>query len=482
MSTPTPSLTRRTIVAVLIVLTVLLALLGVTIDSVVGAQARNDLHDRLMAAVARADSLSTQGASPQRLVAETSGGGIRTRLITAAGISYGDPAVVPGPPTDAGPPPPPRPPGPGGPDGPAPGPRHRPPPPPPIGATATVIDHTLPGGDRLTLLADTTATTALLQQLRIILVLSSLGVLLVAAISVALVVRATMSPLGRLTAVAESIASGDRGARLAPDRPGTELGRAATAFDTMVDALETSERRAHAAAAEAERADAATRQFLADAAHELRTPIAGIHAGAQQIVAAALQDIDHPSAAAQQHRAELVLTEARRAGRLVSDMLDLSRIDADPRLDVMPCDIVELADNERRRIAMLSPSLTVTMNAPDVLSAVVDPIRVQQILTNVGDNARRHTPADGSITIDVTGDGETVAVTITDSGPGVPADQRERIFDRLVRLDHSRARDQGGAGLGLSIARALARAHGGDLVCVEHPSGARFTVTLPTRR
>lgn len=250
----------------------------------------------------------------------------------------------------------------------------------------------------------------------------------------------------------------------------------------MLDALETSERRAHAAAAEAERADAATRQFLADAAHELRTPIAGIHAGAQQIVAAALQDIDNPAAAAQQHRADLVLTEARRAGRLVSDMLDLSRIDADPRLELQHCDIVELADNERRRIAMLAPAVTVTINAPDAFAAVVDPIRVQQILTNLGDNARRHTPADGSITLDVTGDGDMVTVTVTDTGPGVPADQRERIFDRLVRLDQSRARDLGGSGLGLPIARALARAHGGDLVCVDHPSGARFTVTLPTHR
>ncbi len=481
MSTSTPSLTRRTIVAVLIVLTVLLALLGVTIDAVVGAQARKDLHDRLMSAVARSDSLAAQGASPQRLVAETGGGGIRTRLVTATGASFGDPFVTAGPASDAGPPPPPHPPGPGG-GPPDPGLRHRPPPPPPDGTTATVIDHPLPGGDRLILLADTTATTALLQQLRIILVLSGLGVLGVAAISVAAVVRAAMSPLRRLTAVAENIASGDRGTRLAPDRPGTELGRAASAFDTMLDALETSERRAHAAAAEAERADAATRQFLADAAHELRTPIAGIHAGAQQIVAAALQDIDNPAAAAQQHRADLVLTEARRAGRLVSDMLDLSRIDADPRLELQHCDIVELADNERRRIAMLAPAVTVTINAPDAFAAVVDPIRVQQILTNLGDNARRHTPADGSITLDVTGDGDTVTVTVTDTGPGVPADQRERIFDRLVRLDQSRARDLGGSGLGLPIARALARAHGGDLVYVDHPSGARFTVTLPTHR
>lgn len=478
MTTPTPSLRRRVVLAVLALLAILLVLLGVTIDAVVGTQARNDLHDRLMATVARADSLAEQGTPPAQLVTEIAGGGIRARLTTADGMDFGDPAVTIDPSSQAAPPAPPPPPGPAGPEG---GPPRRPPgpPPPPVEATATAIDHRLPTGDRLVLVADTSATTALLRQLRLIVVLSSVAVLLVAAVGVTIVVRAAIAPLERLAAVAGSITSGDRGRRVRPDHPTTDLGSAAVAFDTMLDALETSEQRAHAAAAEAERADAATRQFLADAAHELRTPIAGIHAGAQQISAAALQDLDNPAADAQRHRADLVLGEARRAGRLVADMLDLSRIDAGVRLDFQECDLVGLAESERQRVAMLAPSVSTTRTGADRLVLRIDPIRVQQILANLGDNARRHTPGGGTISLDVTRRGDTAVLTVTDTGAGVPEDQRERIFDRLVRLDDARNRDHGGAGLGLPIARALARAHGGDLRCELHAPGAQFILVLP---
>ncbi|WP_264000763.1 sensor histidine kinase, partial [Mycobacterium pseudoshottsii] len=111
-----------------------------------------------------------------------------------------------------------------------------------------------------------------------------------------------------------------------------------------------------------------------------------------------------------------------------------------------------------------------------------DPQRVVQILANLVDNARRHTPAGGTVAIDARAAGGRAFLTVTDTGPGVPDDQRERIFERLVRLDEARDRDRGGAGLGLSIARALARAHGGDLVNVPHRPGARFVLTLPLRR
>lgn len=475
MTTATPSLRRRVLVAVLALLTVLLVLLGVTVDAVVGVQARHDLHDRLMATAARADSLAKDGVPPEQLVTEIGGGGIRARLIAADGTAYGDAATVPALPSPPSPPPPP------GPGGPADGPPRRPlgPPPPPPDATATTIDHRLPTGDRLILVADTTATTALLRQLRVIIVVSAAAVLLIAAVGMTILVRAAMAPLGRLSAVAESITSGDRGRRVKPDRPSTELGRAATAFDAMLDALESSEQRARHAATEAEQSDTATRQFLADAAHELRTPIAGVHAGAQQISTAAMQNVDDPSAAAQRRRAELVLGEARRAGRLVADMLDLSRIDADLQLNVRSRDLTALAEAERQRLAMLAPSLRVLLTGDDAVPTRVDSERVQQILANLGDNARRHTPSGGAITLDVTRRGDTAVLTVTDTGAGVPEEERERIFDRLVRLDEARTRDHGGAGLGLSIARALARAHGGDLTCDVHSPGARFRLELP---
>lgn len=459
--TATPSLSRRVIVTVLGLLTVLLLLLGVTIDLLIGAQTQRDLHDRVMASASRADALNAAGTPPTQIAAELNGGGIRALLVTADGATYGDPAVSPDlptgsiePPAPPGPPPPP----PGGPN----------PPKPPRGprdGTATVITHPLPDGGRIILVADTTSTTALLRQLRIIMIVSGLAVLAVAAVGMALLVRAAMLPLNRLTGVAESIAAGDRGRRMHPDRPTTELGRAATAFDTMLDALETSESRA--------------RHFLADAAHELRTPIAGIQAGAEQMASAASQSEDDPDALRQRRRAELVLTEARRAGRLVSDMLDLSRIDAGLPLDLQDCDLVGLAEAERERTAMLAPSVRVLRKGVDALRVSVDPNRIGQVLANVTDNARRHTPVGGTIAIDVRRVDGGAEVTVTDTGPGVPDDQRSRIFERLVRLDDARDRDRGGAGLGLSIARALARAHGGELTCEASQPGACFRLWLP---
>lgn len=475
--TATPSLRRRVIGGSLALLATLLVLLGVTIDLLIGAQARHDLHDRVMASAARADALAAAGTPPNQLVAELNGGGIRAKLVTADGQTYGDPGVSPDlaeGPVEPPPPPQPPPPPPGAPTPP------KPPRPPRDDATATAIVHQLPGGWRVILVADTTSTTTLLRQLRVILIVSGLAVLAVAALGLALVVRAAMLPLNRLTGVAESIAAGDRGRRVRPDRPTTELGRAATSFDTMLDALESSEMRARAAADTAERAESATRQFLGDAAHELRTPIAGILAGAEQMVSASSQ-ADDPDSARQRHRAELVVNEARRAGRLVADMLDLSRIDAGVPLELRDCDLAQLAETERDRSALLAPSIEIRRTGPSSVPIVGDPIRVAQILANITDNARRHTPPGGTITIDVDHDDTGACVTITDTGSGVPDDQRARIFERLVRLDEARDRDHGGAGLGLSIARALARAHGGDLTCPPHRPGARFVLHLPYR-
>jgi two-component system, OmpR family, sensor kinase len=116
----------------------------------------------------------------------------------------------------------------------------------------------------------------------------------------------------------------------------------------------------------------------------------------------------------------------------------------------------------------------------DRLVIPADPHRVGQILANLLDNARRHTPAGGRITVHVdVGDGLVAQLVVGDTGVGVAQADRERVFDRLVRLDASRNRDHGGAGLGLPIARALARAHGGDLVCEPSDVGATFRLTMP---
>ncbi|OMC46787.1 ATP-binding protein [Mycobacterium sp. IS-1264] len=477
--TRTPSLHRRVALMVLGVLGVLLVVLGLTIDLLLGAQTRRDLHDRLMATAARADALAAANVAPDRLVAQLEGGGIRALLVAADGTTYGDHSIRPdttsGPtePPPAPPPPPPLPPGwppppPGWPPPPPLPPGWPPPPPPPGGppdATATVVVHPLKSGGRVILVADTTQTTALIRRLREVLVAGGLITLLVAGLLVTAVTRAALRPLDRLTSLARSITGGDRGRRLRPDRVGTELGRAAAAFDGMLDALEASERR--------------TRQFLADAAHELRTPIAGIGAAAEQLMAAAAQRGDDAVAKGQYRRAAMLLAESRRAGRLVADMLDLSRIDAGVALDLSDADLVEIAEAECERAAVLSPDITITRTGEPGVPVRADRTRVAQIVSNLVDNARRYTPPGGRIVIDVRRAGPHAELTVTDSGPGIGDSDRERIFDRLVRLDVARDRDHGGAGLGLPIARALARAHRGDLVCLPNDQGARFQLTLP---
>jgi two-component system, OmpR family, sensor kinase len=474
-ATPTPSLQRRVTLLVVALLAVLLVVLGVTIDIGLRLEARRSLHDRLVAATSRADALAAAHTSPDLLAAELNGGSVRALLVTADGAAYGDPSISPD--TKAGeiiPPPPGHPhmapPGPW----PAP-PPIPPPPPPPADATATVVVHPMPDGSRVILVADTTQTTQVTRQLRELMIGAGLATLLLAALLLVAVSRAALRPLDRLTALAKDITTGDRGRRLRPEHIDTELGRAASAFDGMLDALEDSERNAQQAAAAAQRAERATRQFLVDAAHELRTPIAGIQAAAEQL---AKHEAD-AAARGQYRRASLLLSDARRAGRLVADMLDLSRIDSGLALNLQDTDLAGIVDAEVQRAVMLAPQVEVMRTGLTQCVVAADPTRVAQILSNLLDNARRYTPAGGSITVELSTGPEVAEVTVTDTGPGVPDDERYRIFERLVRLDAGRARDHGGAGLGLPIARALARAHGGELVCLPHDGGAEFRLTLP---
>jgi signal transduction histidine kinase len=204
----------------------------------------------------------------------------------------------------------------------------------------------------------------------------------------------------------------------------------------------------------------------------------------------AAQQEGDAQAQSQYRRAALLLAESRRAGRLVADMLDLSRIDAGVTLDLADTDLVAIAEAERERAAVLSPDITVTRTGEPTVPIRADRNRVAQIVSNLVDNARRHTPPGGHVVIDVRrvnqssppgATGPHAELTVTDSGPGIPEADRERIFDRLVRLDTSRDRDHGGAGLGLPIARALARAHHGELNCLPNDPGARFQLTLPLR-
>lgn len=492
--TATPSLRRRVTLTVLGLFALLLVVVGVAVDVALGAQLRRELDTRLVDRAARAVSFTAAGATPQELPDLLGGRDIRIRVTTSDGSSYGDRGLAPriaatGPTRSASPKPAARPAPPiGGPaargpaGGPGPGPPPPPPPDPPERSSMT-LTQALPDGSQVLLVADTTQIIDVRDNLRLIMAVAGVVILGLAALLLLGAIGRALSPLDRLTGLAQRITSGDRGRRLRPDRAGTELGRAAAAFDGMLDALEATEHRAQQAAEQARRAEAQTRRFLSDAAHELRTPLAGIQAVAEQLA----QHPDGADGLRLARRTDLLMRETTRIARLVTDMLDMARIDSGLTLQQATVDLGGLLDTEADRARMLSPTLHIHRTGLASVPIRADPVRVSQILSNLANNARRHTPPGGIITLhlDTTPSAgehivaEQARVTITDTGPGIPDTERERIFERLVRLSQARDRDSGGAGLGLAIARGLAHAHNGTLTCLPSAHGAVFQLTMP---
>jgi signal transduction histidine kinase len=438
----TVSLRRRVTTLSLLVLAAVLLVVGVLTDVVFSAQTRSDLRGELMVRAGLAGELAQRGARPAEILRRVEGPGIRATVVTPIGQVVRSDERGPGPPER------------GARDG-------------------EVLRRELADGSQLTLVAADEQVTSAQRRLRRTMFLLSVAALTVAGLVMLLTTRYALAPLDAMTRVARSITRGDRGRRLGPTRTDTELGRTAAAFDAMLDELEGAERQARAAETVARASEARTRRFVADAAHELRTPLAGVQAVAEAVAAPAL-------APEERDRLNLLLLgETRRAGRLVDDLLVLARIDAGIELRRDPVELLGLARDEAERVRLLADDRSVEV-AGEPVTVSGDAPRLGQVLGNLLENARRHTPAGGRIAVLVSA-GATASVLVTDTGPGVPPADRERIFDRLVRLDEARTADDGGAGLGLAIARGIARAHGGDLRCVEPPGGggAAFELTLP---
>ncbi|OUE26768.1 sensor histidine kinase [Clavibacter michiganensis] len=465
----TGSLRTRTVLAVLALLAVLLVALSLTVQAILGAQLRQQIQDRLVdraSAAAALVGVLDDDALAERLGAQ----GVAVQITSPDG---GEVSARPGPdPLGATLP---------GPDplGAAPGSVSTPATPraDAVTVTASSVSSTADGitlrsdlsdGTVLELSAGTGSVDDTLATLRGILTGASLAFLALAAVALVLVVRRTLQPLEDMTGVARSIGRGDRGRRLRPTRPGTELGRTATAFDEMLDDIEHAERQALAA-------EARMRAFVADAAHELRTPVAGIRASADALVRT------DPDAAERERLSVHVVREAIRAGRLVDDMLTMARLDEGLSVEGRPVGVPHAVEQAVARQAARTPGTRVVADVRGAPPAVhADPDRLAQVLDNLLQNAARYAASEVRVEAQGADDG-SVRITVVDDGPGVPDADRERIFDRLVRLDDGRDRHAGGAGLGLPIARALARAQGGDLVCLSTVpgAGARFRLTLP---
>lgn len=441
MSLRAGSVRARVIAGVMAALTLVLVLLSVAVSAIFTAQSERNLQALLDGRVQLARQLARAGAGPQQIVNRVTTDGVQAHLVLRNGAEFG----------------------------------------PPVGAGDQVrsVTATLNGPDtgqparvdgaRLTVSVDASLVRDAQRSLTRVLVLGSLAALLVSAALVAVTVRLALRPLDQVAGLARSITRGQRGSRLRPSRPGTEIGQTAQALDDMLDALEGAEQRARSA-------ERSTRQFLADAAHELRTPLAGVQAAAETLIHQGTE-----ISAEQREQLEVLLVrEARRAGVLVGDLLAAARLETGAQPPRLPVPLRRLVDSEVERARLLQPRATVWASGPDLV-VPGDPDQLAGVLRNLMDNALRAAGPEGSVSVAVQAAPGWAVVEVLDSGPGIAPADRERIFERLVRLDPDRGSAAGGSGLGLAIARGWARAHGGDLVCSEPPErrGALFRLTLP---
>ncbi len=252
-----------------------------------------------------------------------------------------------------------------------------------------------------------------------------------------------LRPVHLITGQAHAITASNLSQRVPVPAARDDIAELATTVNEMLGRLETSQHQ--------------HRQFVSDAAHELRSPVA---ASRVQLEVGLL----HPASVDWRATAQRVLAEQERLGTLIDDLLALARLDENGVGPLAPVDVVPILQEEMARCARATcwegpPTAVVLGSGP----------HLRRALRNVLDNADRY--ARSCVRVSVVVDATDVLVTVDDDGPGVPEDQRERIFERFTRLDEARGRDSGGGGLGLAIVRQIVDGHGGRVSCGESSTG-----------
>ncbi|MFM7102100.1 MAG: sensor histidine kinase, partial [Verrucomicrobiota bacterium] len=289
------------------------------------------------------------------------------------------------------------------------------------------------------------------------------GVLLLGLAGGAWVVARALRPIDEITAAAQRIAGGDLSRRIDTADAESELGRLAGVLNSTFARLEA----------------AFTQQtrFTADAAHELRTPVAVILTHAQNALATPGANEEHREAF------EAIERAARRMRRLLESLLQLARLDAGQEvLRCAPGDLARLAAEGIEIIRPLAARRGLRLHAS--LSPAIcpgDPDRLAQVVTNLVSNAIDYNHEGGEVRVTTTGGPGTATLEVWNTGPAIPAAELPNLFERFRRLDPSRGGAEGHSGLGLAIARAIIQAHGGTIAVRSEPgAGTTFTVTLPS--
>ncbi|HEX9504809.1 MAG TPA: ATP-binding protein [Acidimicrobiia bacterium] len=281
----------------------------------------------------------------------------------------------------------------------------------------------------------------------------------VAMVMVWFLSRGMTSPLREMAAAASEMAKGNYGRRVRSSSR-DEVGELARAFNQMASELAETDR--------------VRRDLVANVSHELRTPITALQAVLENLV----DGVTDPDP----ETFRTMLSQVERLGRLVKQLLDLSRLESGAVPLARTAFRVEpLLTHAVREQQLHAPEIAVSINveSPD-LTADGDPERVHQVVANLLENAVRHTPRGGTVEVRAERRDDGVTIEVLDEGPGIPDADQSRVFERFYRADSARSSSDGGAGLGLAIAQWIVDLHGGDIHPERRePHGCRMVVTLP---
>jgi two-component system OmpR family sensor kinase len=299
-------------------------------------------------------------------------------------------------------------------------------------------------------------------------VLATIAILGVLGLVAWWVIRLGVRPIKQMTATASAIAAGDLSARVPEVEPGTEAGEMGTALNQMMGRIEH-------AFDERTRSENRLRQFVADASHELRTPITTIRGYGELYRSGGLSDPNELEEAMRRTEQESI-----RMGTLVDDLLLLARLDQGRPLDRRPVDLTLIADDAVRDAKAVDPDRPITAATDGPITVLGDDARIRQVVANLLTNALVHTPPGTPVAVRVDRDGDRAVLEVADEGPGMAPDVAARAFERFFRADPSRSRHAGGTGLGLAIVQATVAAHGGAVAIDTAPGrGTRVRVEMP---
>ena len=326
-----------------------------------------------------------------------------------------------------------------------------------------VVTGVIKGNFLLTVAIDEEATRRSLRTLLMILVIALPSALVLAAAGGHVLASRLLRPVASMAAKAKKISAENLSERLPVDNPDDELGKLAGVFNQTLADLENAFERLE--------------RFTADASHELRAPLTAIESVGEVALQETL-DVE-----AYRDRIGSMLEETSRLTHLVESLLLLTRVDRGRiRMNRKDQDVSALVEKavEDLRVMAEEKGQTLVLDLKNGIRAVIDDEALRTALVNLLDNAIKYTPEGGTISVRLTEGQHEITVEVTDTGPGIALEHREKIFDRFYRVEKDRPRDPGGAGLGLAIAKASVEASGGRLELASHEGqGSTFRIVLP---